>query len=80
MASGSKAVIFAALLGNSLISVTKFVAVGITGSAAMLGLVVAFAGVMLSQLTGILIFDGIASITIGLILIGTSSVSNLSIV
>ncbi len=41
-------------------------------SAAMLGLVVAFAGVALSQYTGILIFDSIASIVIGLILIGTS--------
>ncbi|MBT3203647.1 MAG: cation transporter [Gammaproteobacteria bacterium] len=41
-------------------------------TAAMLGLVVAFAGVALSQYTGILIFDSIASIIIGLILIGTS--------
>ena len=41
-------------------------------SAAMLGLLVAFAGVWLSQTTGILIFDGIASIIIGLILLGTS--------
>ncbi len=41
-------------------------------SAAMLGLVVAFAGVALSQLTGILIFDSIASIVIGMILVGTS--------
>ncbi len=41
-------------------------------SAAMLGLLVAFAGVALSQLTGILIFDSIASIVIGIILVGTS--------
>lgn len=41
-------------------------------SAAMLGLLVAFAGVALSQFTGILIFDSIASIIIGLILVGTS--------
>jgi cation diffusion facilitator family transporter len=41
-------------------------------SAAMLGLIVAFVGVLLSQATGILIFDGIASVIIGLILIGTS--------
>ena len=41
-------------------------------TAAMLGLAVAFAGVALSQITGILIFDSIASILIGLILIGTS--------
>jgi cation diffusion facilitator family transporter len=41
-------------------------------SAAMLGLVVAFFGVLLSQTSGILIFDGIASVIIGLILIGTS--------
>lgn len=41
-------------------------------SAAMLGLVVAFIGVLLSEITGILIFDGIASVIIGLILIGTA--------
>ncbi|MDH3634304.1 MAG: cation diffusion facilitator family transporter [Gammaproteobacteria bacterium] len=41
-------------------------------SAAMLGLVVAFFGVLLSQVTGILVFDGIASVMIGLILLGTS--------
>jgi len=41
-------------------------------SAAMLGLVVAFAGVLTTQLTGVLIFDGIASVIIGLILLGTS--------
>ncbi|MCP4387628.1 MAG: cation transporter [Gammaproteobacteria bacterium] len=41
-------------------------------SAAMLGLLVAFIGVLLTQTTGILIFDGIASVIIGLILIGTA--------
>lgn len=41
-------------------------------SAAMLGLVIAFIGVALSQYTGILMFDSIASILIGLILVGTS--------
>ncbi len=41
-------------------------------TAAMLGLVVAFLGVAISQYSGILIFDSIASIIIGLILIGTS--------
>ena len=41
-------------------------------SAAMLGLIVAFLGVLLSQMSGILIFDGIASVIIGLILVGTS--------
>ena len=41
-------------------------------SAAMLGLLVAFVGVWLSEATGILIFDGIASIIIGLIPLGTS--------
>jgi cation diffusion facilitator family transporter len=41
-------------------------------SAAMLGIVAAFLGVLLSDLTGILYFDGIASIIIGLILGGTA--------
>ena len=41
-------------------------------SAAMLGLVVAAIGIYLSQLTGILIFDGIASVVIGLILVSTA--------
>jgi cation diffusion facilitator family transporter len=41
-------------------------------TAAMLGLLVAFAGVALSQLTGLLWFDGFASIIIGLILVGTA--------
>ena len=41
-------------------------------SAAMLGLVVAMAGIMLSEHTGILYFDGIASIIIGFILVGTA--------
>lgn len=41
-------------------------------SAAMLGLLVAFAGIALSQITGILYFDGAASVIIGFILIGTS--------
>lgn len=41
-------------------------------SAAMLGLIVAFVGVFLSQITGILIFDGVASIIIGVILGGTA--------
>lgn len=41
-------------------------------TAAMLGLMVAFAGITLTQLTGELWFDGAASIIIGLILVGTS--------
>ena len=41
-------------------------------SAALLGLVVALLGVSLSQYTGLLIFDGIASVIIGLILAGTA--------
>ena len=41
-------------------------------SAAMLGLVVAFLGVWLSQTTGITQFDGVASMIIGLILGGTA--------
>ena len=36
MASGSKKVIYAALIGNGLISITKFIASAFTGSAAML--------------------------------------------
>jgi len=41
-------------------------------SAAMLGLLVAFAGVALAQYTGNLYFDGLASVIIGCILIGTA--------
>ncbi len=41
-------------------------------SAALLGLLVALAGIGLSQGTGVLIFDGIASVLIGLILVGTA--------
>jgi cation diffusion facilitator family transporter len=42
-------------------------------SAAMLGLIVAFVGVALADMTGILYFDGIASVIIGLILLGTAA-------
>jgi cation diffusion facilitator family transporter len=42
-------------------------------SAAILGLVVAFVAIYLSQTTGIYAFDGIASIIIGLILAGTAA-------
>jgi len=42
-------------------------------SAAMIGLVVAFFGILLSQLTGNYIYDGIASILIGLVLGGTAA-------
>jgi divalent metal cation (Fe/Co/Zn/Cd) transporter len=41
-------------------------------SAAMLGLLVAFCGIALSQCTGLLYFDGAASVIIGTILIGTA--------
>lgn len=41
-------------------------------SAAMLGLIVAFFGIFLTQVTGNLLFDGLASIVIGLILGGTA--------
>ncbi len=41
-------------------------------SAAMLGLLIAMLGIWLTQVTGIAIFDGIASILIGLILGGTA--------
>jgi len=37
----------------------------------MLGLLVTFFGILLTQITGILYLDGVASIIIGLILIGT---------
>lgn len=43
-------------------------------TAAMLGLMTAFIGIYLAQVTGILIFDGISSIIIGLILGITASV------
>ena len=42
-------------------------------SAAMLGLIVAFIGVALTQYTGILFFDGMASVIIGCILVGTAA-------
>jgi cation diffusion facilitator family transporter len=42
-------------------------------SAAMLGLVFAFVGVLLSHLTGNPVFDGVASVLIGLILAGTAA-------
>lgn len=41
-------------------------------SAALLGLIVALVGIMLAKLTGIHMFDGIASVVIGLILGGTA--------
>jgi cation diffusion facilitator family transporter len=41
-------------------------------TAAILGLLVAFAGVLLTQITGMLYFDGAASILIGVILVGTA--------
>ncbi len=42
-------------------------------TAAMLGLLVAFVGIALTQITGIPYFDGTASVVIGLILIGTAA-------
>lgn len=41
--------------------------------AATIGLIVAFLGIYISQTTGILMFDGIASVIIGLILAGTAT-------
>jgi cation diffusion facilitator family transporter len=41
-------------------------------SAAMLGLLVAFLGVLLGQITGVPYFDGAASVVIGLILMGVA--------
>lgn len=42
-------------------------------SAAMIGLLVAFLGIFLGEVTGIVYFDGVASIVIGLILAGTAT-------
>ncbi|NQZ14285.1 MAG: cation transporter [Alphaproteobacteria bacterium] len=42
-------------------------------SAAMLGLIIAFAGVLLAQITGQAWWDGVASVAIGLILAGTAA-------
>ncbi len=42
-------------------------------SAAMLGIIVAFVGILLSQLTGNPLYDGAASVIIGLILAGTAA-------
>ncbi|MGD8801654.1 MAG: cation diffusion facilitator family transporter [Gammaproteobacteria bacterium] len=41
-------------------------------SAAMLGLLVAFCGIAVSQWTGLFVFDGAASVIIGMILVGTA--------
>jgi divalent metal cation (Fe/Co/Zn/Cd) transporter len=41
-------------------------------SAAMLGILVAFVGIFLSQITGNPVYDGTASVFIGLILVGTA--------
>ena len=41
-------------------------------SAAMLGIIAAFIGIFLSQVTGNYVYDGIASVVIGLILVGTA--------
>ncbi len=41
-------------------------------SAAMAGIIVAFVGIGLSQMTGLYLFDGAASVVIGLILAGTA--------
>ncbi len=41
-------------------------------TAAMLGLIIAFVGILLGQLTGNVYFDGISSVLIGLILAGTA--------
>ncbi len=41
-------------------------------SAAMLGIIAAFIGIFLSQITGNYVYDGIASVVIGLILAGTA--------
>lgn len=41
-------------------------------TAAMLGLIVALVGIALTDITGILYFDGMASVIIGLILVGTA--------
>jgi cation diffusion facilitator family transporter len=42
-------------------------------SAAMMGILAAFAGIFLSQITGIYVYDGIASVVIGLILAATAA-------
>ena len=42
-------------------------------SAAMLGIIVAFVGILLSQITGNYVYDGIAAVIIGLILAGTAA-------
>ncbi|MGD9045259.1 MAG: cation diffusion facilitator family transporter [Desulfobacterales bacterium] len=42
-------------------------------SAAMLGIIAAFVGILLSQITGNYVYDGVASVVIGLILAGTAA-------
>lgn len=50
---------------------TKFTVL-LEDSAALLGIVVAFLGILLGEITGIIYFDGVASLTIGLILAVTA--------
>jgi cation diffusion facilitator family transporter len=51
---------------------TSTAAVVIEDTAALVGLTLAFVSLALSQITGILYFDGIGSISIGILLIGVS--------
>jgi cation diffusion facilitator family transporter len=66
---GSRGYIDAVLRGKD----PTFFVVLFEDSAAMLGLVVAFLGVWIGDVTGLSIFDGIASIIIGLILGGAAA-------
>lgn len=58
-----------ALGANFGVTIAKVVAGVMTGSAALVGLSLAFAGLGLTDLTGSLVWDGIASLLIGVLLV-----------
>src|SRR5437660_1339378 len=73
MADRSRRIIYAALAGNLLVAVTKF-AILLEATAALIGLLVALAGTFAAVHFRNPLFDGVASIAIGVLLGATASV------